>query len=60
MTFTQVLTTIFEIAMVVTLFWCFFHEDRLIAFEKRLLALVRRRRLKVVHSPCRQAKIVKL
>ncbi len=60
MTFTQVLTTIFEICMVVTLFWCFFHEDRLIAFEKRLFALVRRRRLKVVHAPCRQAKTVKL
>lgn len=60
MTFTQVLTTIFEICMVVALFWCFFHEDRLIAFEKKLLALVRRRRLKVVHSPRTRAEIIKL
>lgn len=60
MTFTQVLTTIFEICMVVALFWCFFHEDRLISFEKRVLAHVRRRRLKVVHSPRTRAEIIKL
>ncbi len=59
MTFLQALTTIFEISIVVTLFWCFFHEDRLIAFEKRVLALVRRRRLKVVRTACQQAKAVK-
>ena len=50
MTFIQVLTTIFEISMVVALFWCFFHEDRLIALERKLLACIRRRKLKVVRT----------
>lgn len=50
MNFLQVLTTIFEISMVVALFWCFFHEDRLIAFERRLFAPLRRRRMRVVHT----------
>ncbi len=50
MTLTQALTTIFEILAVITLFWCFFNEDRLIAFERRLFAGARRRRLRVVNS----------
>lgn len=58
MTFIQVLTTIFEISMAVALFWCFFHEDRLIAFERKLLACIRRRKLRVVHTAC-QPHIVK-
>ncbi len=50
MTFIQFLTTAFEIAMVIGLFWCFFHEDRLIAFERKILASIRRHRLRVVSS----------
>jgi len=50
MTFLNILITIFEIGMVSALFWCFFHEDRLIAFEKKLAASRRRRKLHVVQS----------
>ncbi len=42
------LRTIFEILLVVALVWGIFHEDRLIAFEKRIVAAIRRRRLRVV------------
>jgi len=48
MTFIDVLRTLFEIAMVVGLVWCIFHEDRLVAFEERVLASFRRKRLRVV------------
>ena len=48
MTFLQTLTTIFELGMVVALFWCFFHEDRLITFEKKIMAHFRRRKMRVV------------
>lgn len=50
MTFLQVLTTIFEIGMLVALFWCFFHEDRLIAFERKVLSNIRRRKMRVVNT----------
>lgn len=60
MTFLQALTTVFEIGMVAALFWCFFHEDRLIAFEKRLLSGIRRRKLRVVHTSYPTAKTIKL
>ena len=59
MTFIQVLTTIFEISMVVALFWCFFHEDRLIAFERRIFANIRRRKLKVVRTNYQEPHIVR-
>ena len=48
MTFTFALQTIFELILVVAVFWAIFHEDRLISFEKRIIATIRRRRLKVV------------
>jgi len=48
---TFALTTLFELCLVVTVFWAVFHEDSLIAFEKKIKAAIRRRRLKVVkHS----------
>ena len=59
MTILQVLTTIFEVGMVVALFWCLFHEDRLIAFEKRLIANIRRRKLRVVHTSYSNAHTVR-
>lgn len=43
-------TTIFEILLVAAVFWGIFHEDRLIAFEKRLISAIRRRRLRVLKS----------
>ncbi|MGI6279718.1 MAG: hypothetical protein ACOYJS_04070 [Acutalibacteraceae bacterium] len=51
MTFTSILATVFEILMVTALFWCFLHEDRLIAFERKVFAAFRRRRLTVI-NPC--------
>ena len=48
MTFTMILRTLFEIILFVAVIWCIFHEDRLAAFEKRILCNIKRRRLKVV------------
>lgn len=48
MTFSFILTTLFELALVLGVFWCIFHEDRLISFEERIVALFRRRKLRVV------------
>ncbi len=50
MTFSQTLITIFEIIMVVAVFWCIFHEDRLINFEEKLLSGLRRKRLRVAKA----------
>ena len=59
MSFLQVLTTIFEISMVLGLFWCFFHEDRLISFERKLMSNIRRRRLRVIKSTYSRVNAVK-
>ena len=48
MTFSQSLITIFEVAMVALVIWCIFHEDRLVAFEERLLSRFRRKQLHIV------------
>ena len=57
MTLAFSLQTIFEIFLVVAVFWGIFNEDKLIAFEKRFVAALRRRRLRVVNnnSRCRIA-----
>ena len=44
------LSSIFEILLVAAVFWGIFHEDKLIAFEKRLIAVIKRRKLRVVKS----------
>lgn len=44
------LQTLFEVILVVALVWGIFHEDKLIAFEKRLISNIRRRRLRVVRT----------
>ena len=44
------LKTLFEAVLVIAVFWGAFHEDRLISFEKKLFAAIRRRRLRVVKS----------
>ena len=48
MTFLDILRTLFEIAMVAGLLWCIFHEDRLVAFEEKVMANIRRKRLRKV------------
>lgn len=50
MTFAMLLRTLFEILLFIAVIWGIFHEDRLAAFEKRLICNLRRRRLKVVRS----------
>ena len=50
---TFALTTIFELALVIAVFWGIFHEDSLIAFEKRIGSSFRRRRLKLVKKTVR-------
>ena len=43
----MILRTVFEFAMFAAVLWGIFHEDRLVAFEKRIACLIRRRRLRV-------------
>ncbi len=43
-------TTVFEVLLVALVVWGIFNEDKLIAFEKNLKALVRRRRFKVLKN----------
>lgn len=50
MTFEMLLRTLFEILLFTAVIWGIFHEDRLAAFEKRVLCNLRRRRLRVVRS----------
>ncbi len=59
MTFIQILTRIFELSAIIALFWCFFHEDRLIAFERKILANIKRKKLKVVHTTYQEPHIVR-
>lgn len=47
MTFAMILRTAAEIAVFAAVIWCIFHEDRLAAFEKRLLCTLRRKRLRL-------------
>ena len=47
MTISTVLMTIFETLLVAFGLWALFNEDKFIAFEERLVAFVKRRRLKV-------------
>ena len=48
MTLSFILKTLFELILVVAVFWCIFHEDSLISFERRIVAILRRRKLRVV------------
>ena len=45
---TSSLLTIFEIALVSFTVWAVFHEERFIAFEDRIMARLRRNKLKVI------------
>lgn len=44
------LITLLELAGVIALVWCIFHEDRLVAFEEKLFAAIRRKRLRIVKA----------
>ncbi len=48
MSLSFILKTLFELFLVVAVFWCIFHEDTLISFERRVMSLFRRKRLRVV------------
>ncbi|MEE1239086.1 MAG: hypothetical protein UHO61_04090 [Acutalibacteraceae bacterium] len=50
MTFAMLLRTFFEILLFAAVIWGIFHEDRLAAFEKRIICNLRRRKLRVVRS----------
>ncbi len=48
MNLSSTLFTIFEMALVAFAIWAVFHEDRFIAFEERIVANIRRRKLKIL------------
>ncbi len=48
MTFSQGLVSLLEISAIIGLIWCIFHEDTLVAFEEKLFARFRRKRLHIV------------
>ncbi len=50
MTFIQFITTLLEISAFIGLIWCIFHEDSLVAFEEKVFAAIRRKRLRVVKA----------
>lgn len=50
MTLSIALKTLFEVALVAFALWALFNEDKFIAFEERLVAYVRRRRLRIRNS----------
>ena len=57
MSFLHILQTVFELFLILGVVWCFFNEDKLIAFEKGLVASFRRRRLRVVKTSHQTADI---
>lgn len=48
MSFGMIIRTVFEFAAVVFVLWAVFHEDRFATFERRIIAQLRRRRLRTV------------
>ena len=44
------LRTVFEIFLVCLVFWAIFNESKLIAFERNIIAKIRRRRFRIVKS----------
>jgi len=47
MTLSIIFSTVFEAALVGFGLWALFNEDKFIAFEEKLVCLIKRRRLKV-------------
>ena len=50
MTLRDILITAVEIIMVGVTLWSLFHEDKFVAFEEKIKAHIRRRRLRVVRN----------
>ena len=48
MNFAQIIRTVFEIVLIGFTLWAVFHEDIFVAFEERIVAAFKRRRLKVI------------
>ena len=48
MSFSQVLSTVFEVLLVSFTLWAIFHEDLFIRFEEKIACNLRRRKFKVV------------
>ena len=44
----QILRTVFEMALIGVTLWAVFHEDIFVAFEERIAAAFKRRKLKVI------------
>ena len=53
MTVSIFLKTLFEVALVAFALWALFNEDKFIAFEEKIKAKLRRRRLRVVRQEVR-------
>ena len=53
------LRTLFEVFLVCLVFWAIFNESKLIAFERHIIAKIRRRHFKVIKpaAPVRTNKI---
>ena len=51
MTIRDIIITLAEIIMVGVTLWSLFHEDKFVAFEEKIKARIRRRRLKVGRQP---------
>ncbi len=50
MSFGFLFQSIFELGLIITVFWCIFNEGKLISLEKRIACNIRRRRLKLVKA----------
>lgn len=48
MSIAQIIRTVFEIVLISFTLWAVFHEDLFAAFEERIAASFKRKRLKVV------------
>ena len=50
MTFSMIIRTIFEFALIAFTLWAVFHEDFFAALEQRIFASIRRSRLKILKA----------
>lgn len=53
MTFSDIIITIIEALVVGITIWSLFHEDKFIAFEEKIKAKLRRRKLRIVRQEVR-------
>jgi hypothetical protein len=50
MTFADIIRTFFEIGVAAFIIWGLFNEERLVAFEEKVLSRLRRKRLRVIKT----------